>query len=214
MNSTKLGATHVASDDFTHLVAPSIVRTLKFMMAVTRGQQILSPAWVKESIKAKRLLPTENYLLVDRESEKRLDLDGTVSHEYDRRNEPCANKGTGQWLRKAVERGRLGRGMLRGATVFVTNKVAETVDLVVLEQLVAAAKGEAVLLSLDESVDSTAWQRLRNCCRRGDSADAWTLLVHRNDETLSLPWKHDLWMLPAEQFLQAFLHQSIRGPQN
>ncbi|KAJ7217976.1 BRCT domain-containing protein, partial [Mycena pura] len=55
----------------THLIAPSVVRTEKFLCALAAGAFILSEKWATESIAANKLLPEEDYILRDNVSERK-----------------------------------------------------------------------------------------------------------------------------------------------
>ncbi|XP_057300521.1 PAX-interacting protein 1-like isoform X2 [Hydractinia symbiolongicarpus] len=56
-------------NDCTHLVAPKITRTVKFLSAVSICKFLVAPAWVDESFEARNFLEETNYTLVDPESE-------------------------------------------------------------------------------------------------------------------------------------------------
>jgi len=57
-------------NDCTHLVAPKITRTVKFLSAVSICKFLVAPAWVDDSFDAKKFLDETNYTLVDPESEE------------------------------------------------------------------------------------------------------------------------------------------------
>ncbi|KAH6906233.1 hypothetical protein BKA70DRAFT_439614 [Coprinopsis sp. MPI-PUGE-AT-0042] len=87
----------------THLVANGLVRTEKFLCALTRAPFIVSEDWVKESVKAKKVLPEDNYSLHD----------------------PVGEKKYGVTLETALERARTSQGtLLKGKTFYITSKVA------------------------------------------------------------------------------------------
>ncbi|THV02405.1 hypothetical protein K435DRAFT_717243 [Dendrothele bispora CBS 962.96] len=58
----------------THLVAPQLVRTEKFLCALARSPYILTPNWVHESISAGKLLSEDRYRLKDSANEKKYDV--------------------------------------------------------------------------------------------------------------------------------------------
>ncbi|KAI8612602.1 hypothetical protein BC830DRAFT_1135992, partial [Chytriomyces sp. MP71] len=63
---TKLGAKDATTiEACTHLVSTKIVRTEKFITAIVLGKEIVTPAWVEESIKAERWLNPKSYRPVD-----------------------------------------------------------------------------------------------------------------------------------------------------
>ncbi|PFH45698.1 hypothetical protein AMATHDRAFT_71207 [Amanita thiersii Skay4041] len=59
------------STECTHLVAPGIVRTEKFLCALARAPFILSDKWANASAAAKKLLPEKDYLLYDKAGESK-----------------------------------------------------------------------------------------------------------------------------------------------
>ncbi|KAG8940759.1 hypothetical protein FRC03_005125, partial [Tulasnella sp. 419] len=69
---SKLGAKQTGDvRECTHLIAKSIVRTLKFMCALARGVHIVSPDWVRQSATSKRLLDETDFQLQDPAGEKK-----------------------------------------------------------------------------------------------------------------------------------------------
>ncbi len=56
----------------THLAAPHIVRTQKFICALARAPMIISTDFVDQSLTSSELLSPEDFVLKDPESEKRL----------------------------------------------------------------------------------------------------------------------------------------------
>ncbi|XP_012566719.2 PAX-interacting protein 1 isoform X1 [Hydra vulgaris] len=57
-------------NDCTHLVAPKITRTVKFLSAVSICKFLVAPAWVDDSFEAQKFLDEAPYTLVDPESEE------------------------------------------------------------------------------------------------------------------------------------------------
>ena len=58
--------------EFDVLLSDSLKRTVKLMIAINKGVDILSLNWLVESEKANKLLPTSGYLLRDEEMEQKL----------------------------------------------------------------------------------------------------------------------------------------------
>ncbi|KAI9437338.1 hypothetical protein H4582DRAFT_2077772 [Lactarius indigo] len=66
----KLGAKiGVKPSECTHLVVKSLARTEKLLCAMAVAPHFVTERWVRDSITAKRLLPTDKYVLADRISE-------------------------------------------------------------------------------------------------------------------------------------------------
>ncbi|KAF8336688.1 BRCT domain-containing protein, partial [Amanita rubescens] len=90
----------------THLIAPRIVRTEKFLCAMASGPFVLSEEWAKRSAAAKKLLPEKNYLLRDEAGEEKFSLK----------------------LKDAIERAKGGK-IFAGKTFYVTPKVQTDMQL-------------------------------------------------------------------------------------
>ncbi|XP_031560824.1 PAX-interacting protein 1-like [Actinia tenebrosa] len=72
---TELGG--VAADSHrtcTHLVATKIIRTVKFLSAISIAQFIVTPNWIEESFEKKQFLDPKSFLLEDVEAEKELNI--------------------------------------------------------------------------------------------------------------------------------------------
>lgn len=54
-----------------YLVAPQMVRTVKFLRNLSKGAIVLSSSWVEECLDTGEVPPPEEYLLKDKENEKR-----------------------------------------------------------------------------------------------------------------------------------------------
>ncbi|KAJ6625562.1 BRCT domain-containing protein [Mycena sp. CBHHK59/15] len=58
----------------THLIAPNVVRTEKFLCALGLGAFILSDRWAIESAAANKLLPEDDFILHDKAIERKWDI--------------------------------------------------------------------------------------------------------------------------------------------
>ncbi|KAH9985135.1 hypothetical protein BJV77DRAFT_1086541 [Russula vinacea] len=68
----KLGArVGVRPDECTHLVAETLARTEKLLCAMSVAPTVIIKRWVRDSIAAKKLLPTDKYTLADPVNEKK-----------------------------------------------------------------------------------------------------------------------------------------------
>ncbi|WBW75460.1 BRCT domain protein Brc1 [Schizosaccharomyces osmophilus] len=56
----------------THLVAPRILRTAKFLCAIPNGPQVVTMEWLQDSIKQRHPSAEDKYLLKDEEKEKEI----------------------------------------------------------------------------------------------------------------------------------------------
>lgn len=70
----------------THLAAPRIVRTVKFISAMAYAPTVLSTAFIDDCLEANELRDPEKFKLVDKEQEKKLGLSLTLSKERAKEN--------------------------------------------------------------------------------------------------------------------------------
>ncbi|KAJ6259148.1 hypothetical protein Dda_6046 [Drechslerella dactyloides] len=90
-------------EHMTHVCAPRLVRTEKFICALARAPIIVNSAWVSKCLATRSIVDTSPYLLHDAEGEKRLHI--------------C--------LSQSLERATQNRGkLLDGLTVYVTTNVS------------------------------------------------------------------------------------------
>ncbi|ORY61292.1 uncharacterized protein BCR38DRAFT_348498 [Pseudomassariella vexata] len=57
-----------------YLVAPQMVRTVKFLRNLSKGAVVLSSTWIEKCLDEGEVPPPEDYLLVDKENEKKFGL--------------------------------------------------------------------------------------------------------------------------------------------
>ncbi|ORZ34700.1 hypothetical protein BCR44DRAFT_33522 [Catenaria anguillulae PL171] len=69
--------------DANVLIVDKVRRTVKFLCSLASGIDIVSPAWLAASKKAKRLMPTDGHALVDREMEAKFGF--SLSQSMERR---------------------------------------------------------------------------------------------------------------------------------
>ncbi|KAK6363613.1 hypothetical protein TWF730_001037 [Orbilia blumenaviensis] len=106
----------------THVCAPRVVRTEKFVCALARAPTIVNSSWVDECLKQKTIVDTKSYLLKDAEGEKKLKIN----------------------LKESLERARENEGkLLEGLTVYVTPNVSP--GFATFKKIVEANAGSAVL---------------------------------------------------------------------
>ena len=91
----------------THVAAPRILRTQKFVCAVARAPVVVSTDFVEACIAKKQMMNPADYLLKDRAGEKQFNLDLAMALKRAQ-----ANKG----------------GLLRGQSIWVTEDVAGGFD--------------------------------------------------------------------------------------
>ncbi|KAJ7647272.1 hypothetical protein FB45DRAFT_892928 [Roridomyces roridus] len=116
----KLGA-KMAKDmsECTHLIAPSLVRTEKFLCALAQGAFIVSDKWATDCVGSSKLLPEEDYPITDPENEQKWDFS----------------------LADAMARAKENRGKLfEDMTFYVTSKVST--DRKLLKTVIAAQGGK------------------------------------------------------------------------
>ncbi|KAI0483533.1 BRCT domain-containing protein [Xylaria cf. heliscus] len=57
-----------------YLIAPQLVRTVKFLRNLSKGAIVLSSTWIEQCLDTKQVPDPENYILRDKENEKRFGL--------------------------------------------------------------------------------------------------------------------------------------------
>ncbi|KAI1814278.1 BRCT domain-containing protein [Poronia punctata] len=57
-----------------YLIAPQLVRTVKFLRNLSKGAVVLSSTWIEECLDTKQVPDPQEYVLKDKENEKRFDL--------------------------------------------------------------------------------------------------------------------------------------------
>ncbi|KAK6356367.1 hypothetical protein TWF718_000728 [Orbilia javanica] len=106
----------------THVCAPRVVRTEKFVCALARAPIIVNSSWVDECLKQKIIVDTKPYLLKDAEGEKKLKMN----------------------LKESLERAKGNDGkLLEGLTVYITPNVSPSFET--FKKIVEANSGSAVL---------------------------------------------------------------------
>ncbi|KAF8625140.1 hypothetical protein AX17_006918 [Amanita inopinata Kibby_2008] len=103
----------------THLLAPGIVRTEKFLCALAGAPFVLSEKWATESAAAKKLLPENDYLLHDKAGEDKFSFKLKVATEKARKS---------------------GRKLFANKTFYITPKVPVSISL--LKNVISACGGQ------------------------------------------------------------------------
>ena len=106
----------------THVCAPRVVRTEKFVCALARAPIIVKSSWVDECLKQKAIVDTKPYLLEDAEGEKKLKMN----------------------LKESLGRAKENEGkLLEGLTVYITPNVSPGFET--FKKIVEANSGSAAL---------------------------------------------------------------------
>ncbi|KAK6544439.1 hypothetical protein TWF694_001134 [Orbilia ellipsospora] len=127
----------------THVCAPRLVRTEKFVCALARAPIIVNSSWIEQCLKQKTIVDTKPYLLKDAEGEKKLNVKLSLSLERAKENE--------------------GK-MLEGLSVYVTPGVSPSWET--FKKIVEANGGTASLFKavkrggIIENKDVTTTKRL------------------------------------------------------
>ncbi|KAJ6499974.1 BRCT domain-containing protein, partial [Mycena vitilis] len=140
---SKLGVKTASQiSECTHLVAPGLVRTEKLLCAIATGAFILSDKWAKESAAANKLLPEDDYILRDKENERKWNFR----------------------LVDAMARAKENGGKLfENKTFYVTSKVPT--DTKLLKTVVSMQGGKIVLQSPTIRILNSAPNRYIISCR-------------------------------------------------
>ncbi|KAI0820066.1 hypothetical protein BC628DRAFT_1399403 [Trametes gibbosa] len=119
----RLGVTFVKKpSECTHLLVKNVVRTEKFLCALATAPYVLSEKWAVTSVAAKKLLPEDDYMVQDPETEKKY----------------------GFILADALKRAKKNTGKLfAGKTFYVTPKVQ--IEKQLLKNVVTANGGQVCI---------------------------------------------------------------------
>lgn len=69
-----------------YLVAPQLVRTVKFLRNLSKGATVVSSAWIEECLDTKKVPDPEDFLLKDKANEKKFELNLQTSVKRAREN--------------------------------------------------------------------------------------------------------------------------------
>lgn len=127
----KLGATVVTeiTDKLTptHIIAGEVTRTLKFLIGVSISRYIVTVEWFTKSVEAGRFLPEQDYLLHDKEKERKWGFE----------------------LQVALQKNKTqsGRGFLHGQNIVVVDRPDLRPGIAQLEQIIRTAGGHVFCLN-------------------------------------------------------------------
>ncbi|EWC48348.1 hypothetical protein DRE_02117 [Drechslerella stenobrocha 248] len=157
-------------ENMTHVCAPRLVRTEKFVCALARAPVIVHSSWVRECLSRKAIIDTEGFLLRDTDGEKRLHVNLAKSLERAQQNAGKLLDGLqvyitgsvmGGWetFKKIAEanggRGQLFKAVKRGA--IAENKDAGVTRRVVLLSVV---KDEKLAVGFRKMAREAGWEPL------------------------------------------------------
>lgn len=75
-----LGGSIVDTPQFGHvLICDSVSRTFKFLYCLAKGLPIVTPTWLSKSSERGYFQPTDSYLIVDHNAEKRFNFNLKIS---------------------------------------------------------------------------------------------------------------------------------------
>ncbi|KIL57285.1 hypothetical protein M378DRAFT_171882 [Amanita muscaria Koide BX008] len=144
---TKLGVKFTANViDCTHMIAPRIVRTEKFLCALGSARVIVSEEWAIKSATAKQLLPEKQFLLQDDAGEQKF----------------------GFKLAEALERAKMTK-IFADKTFYVTPKV--TVGMQLMKSVITACGGQFLTTAPTVRILSASPNRLVISCP--EDASIW-----------------------------------------
>ncbi|KAI2628855.1 BRCT-containing protein [Hypoxylon sp. NC1633] len=88
-----------------YLVAPSLVRTVKFLRNLSKGATIVSSNWIEDCLDAKERVAPVKYILKDRENEKKFGISLTTSVSRARANKGKLLKGVAIYCTANIKNG-------------------------------------------------------------------------------------------------------------
>lgn len=129
----ELGGTVVASvKQCTHLVTRKIIRTVKFLCAISIAHYVVTPEWIDKSQQSKSFLDARDYIVKDSHSEDMYDMELTLSLQ---RARACP--------------------LLKGISVYVTQNVEPSPSS--MKEIILCAGGQ-VLASIPSQQQLIEWK--------------------------------------------------------
>ncbi|KAI1380295.1 BRCT-containing protein [Hypoxylon crocopeplum] len=91
-----------------YLVAPHLVRTVKFLRNLSKGATVVSSSWIEECLDTKQVVPPEDYILKDKENEKKFGIKLETSVSRARANNGKLLWGTPIYCTASIKNGPAG----------------------------------------------------------------------------------------------------------
>ncbi|KAG6311607.1 hypothetical protein E4U44_004143 [Claviceps purpurea] len=189
------------------LVAPQIVRTVKFLCSLARGAVVLSSEFVETVLETGEIPDVNDFILTDKKAEEKFDID----------------------LKRSVARAKANRGkLLQGVPVYCTEKIQNGADSYrsiaeangAIFKLYRARSGTTIkpttaeqdgfakpdpvyLLSGNSPEERKMWVRFRNMAEQG----------HMEPRIVAPDWLLDVAMAQQVRFDSKFLVENWNGSQ-
>jgi hypothetical protein len=173
-----------------YLVAPQLVRTVKFLRNLSKGALILSSNWIEECLDTKEIPDPEKYVLKDKENERRFELKLETSIDKARKNKGQLLSGIPIYCTASIRNGNesykaiaeangamfMVYGPRSGSTIKVTNPEDDEIG-----------PEPVYLLSTSTPEEKKLWKRFEDMARRGNMeprvvASDWLLDVVMKQE--------------------------------
>ncbi|KAI0514931.1 BRCT domain-containing protein [Xylaria bambusicola] len=173
-----------------YLIAPQLVRTVKFLRNLSKGAIVLSSTWVEDCLDTKQIPDPDNYILKDSENEKRFGLKLETSIRRAQKNKGHLLAGIPIYCTASIKNGPesyqaiadangaqfMVYGPRSGSTIRVTNPEDDE-----------GGPDPVYLLSTSTAEEKKLWKRFEDMARRGNMeprvvASDWLLDVVMKQE--------------------------------
>ena len=88
-----------------YLVAPQLVRTVKFLRNLSKGATVVSSEWIERCLDTKSALDPDDFILKDKENEKKFGLSLQTSVERARKNKGTLLRGVPIYCTATIKNG-------------------------------------------------------------------------------------------------------------
>ncbi|KAI5866192.1 BRCT-containing protein [Durotheca rogersii] len=173
-----------------YLVAPHMVRTVKFLRNLSKGATILSSSWIEECLDTKSIPDPQDYVLKDTENEKRFGFKLAASVRKARENKGKLLRNVPIYCTASIKNGPLGYQAIaeaNGAIFKVYNARSGTTIRPTRPGEDESGPDPVYLLSTTNPEEKKLWVRFEDMARKGNMeprvvASDWLLDVVMKQE--------------------------------
>ncbi|KAJ3558793.1 hypothetical protein NPX13_g9642 [Xylaria arbuscula] len=173
-----------------YLIAPQLVRTVKFLRNLSKGAVVLSSTWVEECLDTKEIPDPQNYVLKDAENEKRFGLKLETSIRRAQKNKGQLLAGIPVYCTTSIKNGTESYQAIadaNGAQFLVYGPKSGNTIKAINPEDDEAGPDPVYLLSTSTPEEKKLWKRFEDMARRGNMeprvvASDWLLDVVMKQE--------------------------------
>ncbi|KXJ96799.1 hypothetical protein Micbo1qcDRAFT_3155 [Microdochium bolleyi] len=173
-----------------YLVAPQIVRTVKFLRNLSKGATVVSSEWIEDCLDTKKAVDPADYLLKDAESEKKFDLKLSISTQRAIKNKGKLLWGIPVYCTANIKNGTDSYKAIadaNGAMFMTYNARSGTTIKPTNPEEDEGGQEPVYLLSTAQPAEMKLWKRFEDMARKGNMeprvvASDWLLDVAMRQE--------------------------------